>query len=248
MFEPGSREIIATIFFNSCSYRFLQVEGDDIEDTDLKTNGFEFSLYWDNRDFFANPSRGHSARFRVSRDFGWFDSSDSWTALQFELDKYFSLGATDRLRQRVIALSFWTSDSPTWEVADDGEISHRPPPFAGSTLGGLFRLRGFPAQRFNDKAAIHYAAELRLIPEWNPFNRWPWLQKYGGIQWLQFVPFVDVGSVAPTWRLDELHSDMKWDVGLGIRAWAKELVVRVDTAVSDEEVGVQMMVSHPFQF
>ena len=41
---------------------------------------------------------------------------------------------------------------------------------------------------------------------------------------------------------------MKWDVGLGLRAWAKGLVVRLDTAGSDEGFGVQMMVSQPFQW
>jgi hypothetical protein len=62
------------------------------------------------------------------------------------------------------------------------------------------------------------------------------------------VPFVEVGRVAPSWSVDELHSDMKWDVGFGVRAMAKGLVVRVDTAVSDEGLRVQMMVSQPFQF
>ena len=41
---------------------------------------------------------------------------------------------------------------------------------------------------------------------------------------------------------------MRWDVGLGLRAWAKGLVVRVDIGISDEDFGVQMMVGHPFQF
>ncbi len=40
----------------------------------------------------------------------------------------------------------------------------------------------------------------------------------------------------------------QWDAGLGIRAFAKGLVVRIDTAVSDEGVWVQMMVNQPFQF
>ena len=69
---------------------------------------------------------------------------------------------------------------------------------SGATLGGLWRMRGFPAQRFSDKAAIYYALEYRMIPEWNPFNNWPWLQKYIGIEWMQFAPFVEVGRVAPT--------------------------------------------------
>jgi hypothetical protein len=41
---------------------------------------------------------------------------------------------------------------------------------------------------------------------------------------------------------------MKWDVGFGVRAMAKGLVVRIDTAVSEEGFGVQMFVTQPFQF
>ena len=109
-------------------------------------------------------------------------------------------------------------------------------------------MRAYPSQRFNDRAAIYYAAEYRVIPRWNPFAGWPWLQKYLEIAWWQWVPFVEVGRVAPSWSLDELHSDMKWDVGFGVRAMAKGLVVRIDTAVSEEGLRVQMMVSQPFQF
>ena len=87
-----------------------------------------------------------------------------------------------------------------------------------------------------------------MIPDWNPFNNWNWLQKYVGVEWIQVVPFIEIGRVAPIWELEELHSDMKTSGGVGIRLWAKGLVVRIDTAFSDEDVGVQMMVSHPFQF
>ena len=62
---------------------------------------------------------------------------------------------------------------------------------------------------------------------------------------LQFVPFVEVGRVAKGWTPSELYSDMKWNVGLGLRAMVKGLVIRVDTAVLEEEVGLQM-VGHPF--
>jgi hypothetical protein len=41
---------------------------------------------------------------------------------------------------------------------------------------------------------------------------------------------------------------MKWDAGIGIRAWAKGIVARIDKAYSDEGFGVQMMISQPFQF
>jgi len=232
-------------------YRRQQIDGNDA-DRDIKTNGIEFSVFYDNRDFIGNPSKGSAVRFDITRDFGWFDSSNSWTVLQTEFDKYFSLGPSKTFRQRVIAFDFWTAYSPTWDVEGvvDGQevIANRPPAYAGATLGGLWRMRGFPSQRFSDKASIYYALEYRMIPDWNPFNRWPWLQKYVGIEWLQFAPFVEVGRVAPSWNVNELHTDMKWNAGLGLRLWAKGLVARIDTAVSDEGFGVAMMVSQPFQF
>ncbi|UCD78962.1 MAG: BamA/TamA family outer membrane protein [Desulfobacterales bacterium] len=228
-------------------YRWQQIDGDDVDD-DIKTNGLDFSVFWDNRDFYANPSRGFGLRGKLSRDFGWFDSSNSWTNVEGELDWYIPFRLGSWLRQGVIALDYWTSYSPTWDEQSDGTIDNRPPAYTGSTLGGLWRMRGYPSQRFNDKAAVYYSAELRLIPRWNPFERWHWIQKYVGIQWLQFVPFVEVGRVAPEWSFNRLHSDMKWDAGLGIRAWAKGIVARIDAAYSEEGFGVQMMISQPFQF
>jgi hypothetical protein len=228
-------------------YRWQQIDGEGLE-RDLKTNGLDFSIFWDNRDFYANPSRGFGLRARYSRDYGWLDSSNSWTNLETELDLYLPLQLGKGFRQTVLALSSWTSYSPSWDEQADGTIANNPPAYTGSTLGGLWRMRGYPTQRFNDKAAIYYAAELRMIPEWNPFDRWAWLQQYVGIEWLQIVPFVEVGRVAPAWNAADLHSDMKWSAGLGVRAWAKGIVARVDGAFSPEGVGVQMMISQPFQF
>ena len=228
-------------------YRWQQIDGDDVDDN-IRTNGADFGLFWDNRDFVPNPSRGHGLRMQASRDFGAFDSDTSWTVLQGELDQYLSLGATETFRQRVVALDFWTAYSPSWETSASGVIDHRPPAYTGATLGGLWRMRAFPAQRFSDKAAIYYAAELRMMPKWNPFNDWPEINRTLGVQWLQFVPFAEVGRVAPDYDVANLHSSMKWDLGLGLRAWAKGLVVRLDTAASDEGFGIQMMVGQPFQF
>ena len=41
---------------------------------------------------------------------------------------------------------------------------------------------------------------------------------------------------------------MKWDAGVGLRAMAKSLVIRLDFAGSPEGAAVQMMVGQPFQF
>ena len=227
-------------------YRSQEIEGDI--DSELQTNGVDLSLFWDNRDLPTNPSTGNGLLLEVSRDFGAFDSDDSWTSLTGEYDQYFSLGATDTFRQRVLAFSAWAAYSPSWSVENDGSISNRPPAYTGPTLGGLFRLRAFPSERFSDKAAIHYAAEYRLTPEWNPFDYFPGLQEIVGVDWIQVVPFAEIGRVAPSWDVDELHSDMQWDVGLGLRARAKGFVVRVDTAYSEEGIGAQFMISQPFNF
>jgi hypothetical protein len=228
-------------------YRSQQIDGDDVSAT-VSTNGIDLGLTWDNRDFPTNPARGQSVSLALSRDFGAFNSSDSWTVWQAEVDQYFELNNLPRVRQTVLALNAWTAQTPSWERLADGSVANRPPAYAGATLGGLWRMRAYPAQRFNDRAAIYYAAELRVIPEWNPFNAWPAFQSYANVEWFQFVPFAELGRVAPNWDLGTLHSSMKWSAGFGIRAWASGFVLRVDTALSEEGASVQMMISQPFQF
>jgi hypothetical protein len=220
-------------------------------ETDQKSRAFELALFWENTDFPYNPSRGNTLRLRFARDWGGLDSTAPWSVLDGELTKYFSLGPSEKFRQRTLVLDIWTADALTWDSSHtEGkkEVYHRPPAYAGATLGGLFRMRGFPLNRFNDQAAIYYCGEYRMTPKWNPFADISWVQEFLEIAWWQWVPFVEVGRVAPTWSINELHTDMQWDVGFGIRAIAKGLVVRIDTAVSEEDFGVQMMVGHPFQF
>ena len=109
-------------------------------------------------------------------------------------------------------------------------------------------MRGYPSNRFSDRAAIYYSAELRFTMDWNPFGEMDWIQKYLGVQWVQIVPFVEVGRVAPEWEFEKLHSDMKYDAGLGFRLLAKGMTVRVDFAGSDEGFKTQMIIQQPFQF
>ena len=228
-------------------YRFQQVDGHHVDET-AKTNGADFSVFIDNRDYYENPSKGYGLLAKVSRDFGLFDSDNSWTNLETELDAYIPVNLSNWFRQSVVALDIWTSYSSTWDEKSSHKIKNRPPKYTGPTLGGIWRMRGYPTNRFSDKAAIYYSAEFRMIPRWNPFDGWPSIQKYVGIEWLQFVPFVEIGRVAPVWNLERLHSDMKWCAGLGLRALAKGIVIRIDSAVSSESFGVQMMIAQPFQF
>ena len=53
---------------------------------------------------------------------------------------------------------------------------------------------------------------------------------------------------APSWDVSELHSDMKWSTGIGVRVFAKGIIARIDGAASEEGFKVQMMVNNPFQF
>ena len=58
--------------------------------------------------------------------------------------------------QQVLAFNFWTADT----------LSEAPPPhYYGVTLGGLYRLRAYPIERFHDNSAIYYSAEFRTIPK-----------------------------------------------------------------------------------
>jgi hemolysin activation/secretion protein len=114
----------------------------------------------------------------------------------------------------------------------------------GASLGGFERLRAFPTYRFSDKAALLYAAELRLTSSWDP-GKWR-LLKFFDVDWVQFVPFLEVGRVADSWSISELHKDVKWDVGLGLRFMMRKAVFRVEVAVGENDSSTWVMVGHPF--
>ena len=213
-----------------------------------QTNGATVSLEYDNRDFDVNPERGSWQKLQISRDFGWLGSSESWTALEFDASKLFSLGESARFRQRVLALRAWVAYVPTRTLTtiDDAiRVDNSPPDNMGATLGGDNRLRAYTSGRFNDKAAIYYSAELRMIPEWNPIKGWPLIRRFPW-RWWQWVAFAEVGRVAPSWNISLLHDDMKWSAGLGIRAMIGSGVVRAEVATSAESTQLVLMVNHPF--
>jgi len=221
-------------------------EGDEVN---IATNGVEAGIEYDNRDFATNPAQGSLTRVRVTRDFGWFDSANSWTALEFSFSKYWDLGATERFAQRVFAVNAWTTYVPSWSAEfvtpDFVRIRNRPPSNRGATLGGVERLRGYPRGRFNDKAAIYYAAELRLIPRWDPFRNWPLIRDWPW-RWWQAVVFAEVGRVAPSWHIGELHEDLKWSAGAGLRFMIGGGIIRLDFATSEESTQWWVMASQAY--
>lgn len=209
----------------------------------------EFGLLYNNTDFPTNPSRGSSQYLSFTKDFGWGDSEEEWSFVGFEASKYFDLGATSHSKQQVLALNFWTGDSPSWTETTLANgvtvISDDPPYLEGAKLGGFYRMRAYPNNRFNSRSVIYTTAEYRFTPKWNPIANVSWLH-FLKLDWFQLVGFAEGGRVAEEYSLDELFTDWKFDAGIGLRAMTAGAVVRFDVAVSDEGSSAWVMFGHPF--
>ena len=209
---------------------------------------WEIGYLYNNTDFPTNPTYGSLQYIAYTKDF--HDGNyGSWDFLEFEASKFFDLGQSRFSRQRVVALNFWTGSSLSWNetVNENGDvvIENKPPYLDGARLGGWYRMKGYPNNRFNDRAVIYGTAEYRYTLDWNPVAGVNWL-RWLQLDWFQLVPFVEVGRVAPDYDLGELFSDLKFDGGIGIRAMTAGAVVRFDTAFSEEGTNFWVMFQQPF--
>lgn len=231
-------------------YRRQDADSDDVGNLEVVTSGAEFLLRYENTDFHENPSRGSYQQLRYTRDWGELGSSAPWETIDFSASKFISLGSDSLTRQRVLALSMWWIDTPSWDdfdVENGEQVYHRPPSYAGATLGGLERMRSYSEGRFNDRSAVYYTAEYRHMPGWNPLKKFGWLNRRNAhVQWIQFVAGVEVGRVHDEFDLNELHSNMKVGGIIGVRAMVNTLVVRADFGLTDDGGAVQMTVDQPF--
>lgn len=205
------------------------------DDIRLTTTGARLTYNYDNTDFPINPERGSRLNLAISRDPG-SGSTDAWTTVNAQFSKYIPLSTGAKTKQRVIALDFWTADTLSDDMA---------PPNYGISLGGLYRLRAYPAERFYDRAAIYYAVEFRVIPKSDLLRNIKFL-KFLNLQWWEIVTFYELGRVAPDWDFSTLHSDMKSDFGMGIRVLMGRTIGRMDFAYSDEDRRLWLMIGHPF--
>jgi len=227
---------------------YRQLDLKDGVKTNQKTAGIDFALTWDNTDFRPNPSAGSYQSVFVSRDWGTLDSSAPWTVAGVDITLYLSLGETDTARQRVLVFNFWTVNCLTWDsysIEDGEKVFHRPPTYKGANLGGLWRLRGYPATRFHGRAAVYYCLEYRHTLDWNPLKKFT----LGGrldVDWIQLVGFTELGRVAQQWKIDTLHKDMKFSLGTGARCMVNNIIVRADLGLSKEDAIVQLFIGHPF--
>ncbi|MEN8141178.1 MAG: hypothetical protein ABFR97_08160 [Thermodesulfobacteriota bacterium] len=208
----------------------------------------QLAISYTNTDFPGNPSSGSQQYLGLTHDFGWLESPASWTFVEFEASKYFSYASSEWARQRIIALNIWTGHSPSWQerTNDDGTISvvHRPPFYEGATLGGYYRMRAYPIDRFNDRSVLYLAAEYRYTLEWNPIAKVSWL-RFLKSDWLQLVAFAEGGRVASDYD-SELLRDWQLDGGVGVRSMFAGAVARLDIAFSGESSSAWVMFGHPF--
>lgn len=215
---------------------------------DGDTFPFQIGFLYNNTDFPPNPTIGSSQYLAYNQDFSDSDTGE-WNFLEFEASKYFNLGKSDSARQRVLALNFWTGSSLTWSetVNEDGVtvVEDNPPFLEGAHLGGFYRLRAFPNNRFNDRSVIYTTAEYRHTLIWNPVADVSWL-KWLKLDWFQLVGFIEGGRVAGDYDLSELFQDWKADAGFGIRSMMAGAVVRFDMAFSNEGSAAWVMFGHPF--
>ena len=227
--------------------RFRSFEFDNGE-KDATMHPVEVAISYNNTDFPGNPSTGSSQYLGVTHDFGWLESPHEWTFVEFEASKYFSLGSSDWARQRIIAVNLWTGDSPSWNEQNnpDGTISvtERPPFYEGANLGGFYRMRAYPIDRFTDRSVIYTTAEYRYTLDWNPIGNISWL-RFLKSDWLQLVAFAEGGRVANEYGSD-LLKDWKVDGGFSIRSMFSGAVVRFDMAFSDESTAGWVMFGQPF--
>ncbi|MBL0721819.1 MAG: BamA/TamA family outer membrane protein, partial [Sulfurovum sp.] len=232
---------------------YISHEYDNWETLDnWDSSGFRIFIEHDNTDFKLNPSRGYNFSFKYSNDTGGGDSLQNWDFLEFKYNKYFELDNFSFSKQDVLAISTWTGYSFSWDN-DNHLIPYisldRPPLDEGGRLGGMFRMRGYDSNRFSGKAVLYGTAEYRSILKYNPFQSEKFLKDNTpvAIDWFQVVGFVEAGAVSDDYD-SNLVSDMKFDVGLSLRAMAAELPIRFDVAYGDEGVNMWVMIQHPFDF
>ncbi|WP_394176529.1 BamA/TamA family outer membrane protein [Thalassotalea litorea] len=220
---------------------------DDQRATDAQISeisaGIELEINYDNRNSTTMPSQGFQFQTRFIKDFG--DSRRAgYSQVEAEYSQFVSLGANKFFQQQTIAFNALLADTPSWNSKRNGEYQ-RPPNFDGVTLGGWDSLRGYDTNRFYGRAAFSYGLEYRAIPAWHPLPQLPIIENYR-FPWWQWVVFVDAGQISDKFNLSELHEDMKFSFGGGIRMNIEGIIARIDYAQSSEGSQLRVIINQPF--
>jgi hypothetical protein len=208
---------------------------------------YSLDFEYDNRNSVHIPSDGGTVNFKTNNDFG-SDERPSWNTVELEVSLFFDIGDTSWAQQQSFGLSAWTADTPSWDDSTtiNGEtVKNRPPDYAGITLGGWDRLRGFYSGRFFDRSAVAYSAEYRIIPAWQPLKELPVFKTYN-IPWWQWVFFIDAGNMNGSYNFAELHEEFTYSIGSSLRLSVEGVVLRLDYSKSVEESQFRVLVNQPF--
>ena len=216
----------------------------------FETLNVQLGLEYDNRNFRANPSKGSYQMIALTRDWGALGDVRSWTFGEIELSQYFDIGESNFFRQQVIGLNAWTGYSFTWREVDVPGLGppvavNRPPYFTGATLGGFNRMRAYPGNRFNGRAASYFSAEYRVIPHWRPFAE-TYIDEVLDLDWWQISLFFETGRVADSYSPELFYEDLQFDAGMDFRFFIRNSVVRVGTAVAADSWQFVTMFGQPF--
>ncbi|MDF2155663.1 hypothetical protein [Vibrio sp. CAU 1672] len=236
--ESGVSSIIFTPFYSSRELDIYPLSKD-------QATGFSLTFDWDNRDSVRNTTRGSHTSLGFTTGAESWQSEDLWLKWELQNSQYYALGPLgDWFDQQVVAFDFYTADTPTWNQCA-GAACSRPPEPEQVRLGGLYRLRGYTAGRYHGRSAIHYSAEYRVLPDWQPLDDIPIINYYD-LPWWQWVAFVEAGRVAEEYNLKTLHQEMKWNVGGAVRFQVEGIVVRVEMAKGADEGTFRVMINQPF--
>lgn len=237
----SGRSIITTgLYYNNISFEDVQQQGNF-----QRSLAAYLTAEYDNTDYFRNPTYGSRQSFTLKHDWGGSHSDVAWTTLEMNLSKYIDLGTTNWNRQQVLAFNVWYKTTPSWDKLDNNRYQ-RPPIYQRAGLGGFDRMRAYLTQRYNDHSAVYYSAEYRVIPVKNIFSNLGFLDSVIKVRWMQVVAFAEIGQVNNCFDFKELHKDMQWDMGLGIRALANGMVIRFDAAYGDEGGALSIFVGQTF--
>ncbi|CAH7409565.1 Omp85 domain-containing protein [Vibrio chagasii] len=218
---------------------------EDSVSTPEATYGAKLTLDWDNRDDIRNTTTGSKTTLSYTYSPSHKDDT-SWSKIELETGRYFDLGNLgDLFNKQVLAFSFYGADTPSWNNCNS-TACNRPPEFERVRLGGLFKLRSESAGRYHGRTAVHYSAEYRVMPDWQPLGELPIIEDYYDVSWWQWVAFLDAGQVSDEFNIKSLHSNMSWSTGGAIRFQVEGVVVRTEMAWGSNESSFQVMINQPF--
>lgn len=184
-----------------------------------RSSGFTFlsSFRYDSRNSFVNPSDGNVVQLDLEAGTSGFVSDYSFTGVALSLQSYHVLFYPKTIfAARLLGQAIGGANLPIHTYA---------------ALGGNKTLRGYPQDRFLDRAALVSNAEVRFPLVWR----------------LNGVLFVDAGKVSGSFgQLNIFDRGWNTNLGFGLRFIMDTFVVRADLGLSREGSGFYFNFGHAF--